>query len=102
MKQNRYNQEFKQTIVELYRCGTSVSDLNRKDVVSEVTIYNWIKALSPIKNSGGLTPTEIATISKRKYYPSEGGKNSNKGYDHIREKVLCTLNFYSYLENNPL
>ncbi|UII55913.1 transposase [Cytobacillus spongiae] len=64
MKQKRYNQEFKQTIVELYRSGTSVSNLNREYGVSEVTIYNWVKALSPIENSGGLTPVEVAEIQK--------------------------------------
>lgn len=64
MKQKRYNQEFKQTIVELYRSGTSVSDLSREYGVSEVTIYKWIKALSPIGNGGGLTPAEIAEIQK--------------------------------------
>lgn len=42
MKQKRYNQEFKQTIVDLYRSGTSVSDLSREYGVSEVTIYNMI------------------------------------------------------------
>lgn len=64
MKQKRYNQEFKQTIVELYRSGTSVSDLSREYGVSEVTIYKWIKAHSPIENGGGLTPVEIAEIQK--------------------------------------
>ncbi len=64
MKQKRYNQEFKQTIVELYRSGTSVSDLSSEYGVSEVTIYKWIKVLSPIENGSGLTPTEIADIQK--------------------------------------
>jgi len=64
MKQKRYNQEFKQTIVELYRSGTSVSDLSREYGVSEVTIYKWIKAHSPIENGDGLTPAEIAEIQK--------------------------------------
>ena len=64
MKQKRYNQEFKQTIVELYRSGTSVSDLSSEYGVSEVTIYKWVKNLSPIQNSGGLTPAEIAQIQK--------------------------------------
>ena len=62
MKQKRYNQEFKQTIVELYISGTSVSDLSRENGVSEITIYKWIKALSPIENSVGLTPKEITEI----------------------------------------
>lgn len=64
MKQKRYNQEFKQTIVELYRSGTSVSDLSREYGVSEVTIYKWIKAHSPIENGGGMTLAEIAEIQK--------------------------------------
>ena len=64
LKQKRYNQEFKQTLVELYRSGTSVSDLSSEYGVSEVTIYNWIKALTPIENSNGLTPAEIAEIQK--------------------------------------
>lgn len=64
MKQKRYNQEFKQTIVELYRSGTSVSNLSREYGVSEVTIYKWIKAHSPIENGGGLTSAEITEIQK--------------------------------------
>lgn len=65
MKLKRYNQEFKQTIVELHRSGTSVSDLNREYGVSEVTIYKWIKALSPVGGcSEGLTPADIAEIQK--------------------------------------
>lgn len=39
MKQKRYNQLFKQTIVELYRFGTSVSYLSSKYGVSKVKIY---------------------------------------------------------------
>jgi transposase len=65
MKQKRYNQEFKQTIVELHRSGTSVSDLNREYGVSEVTIYKWIKALSPVEGcSEGFTPADITEIQK--------------------------------------
>lgn len=64
MKQKRYNKEFKETIVELYRSGSSVSDLHREYGISEVTIYNWIKALSPVAGNEGLTPADIAEIQK--------------------------------------
>lgn len=64
MKRKRYNQEFKETIVELYRSGTSVSDLSREYGLSEVTIYKWIKAHSPIESGDGLTPAEMAEIQK--------------------------------------
>ena len=64
MKQKRYNKEFKETIVELYRSGSSVSDFHREYGISEVTIYNWIKALSPVAGNEGLTPADIAEIQK--------------------------------------
>jgi len=64
MKQKRYNQEFKQTIIELYGSGTPVSTLSREYGVSEVTIYKWIKTYTPIEGSDGLTSADIAEIQK--------------------------------------
>jgi transposase len=64
MKQKRYNKELKETIVELYRSGSYVSDLHHEYGISEVTIYNWIKALSPIAGNDSLTPADIAEIQK--------------------------------------
>ncbi|WP_312755495.1 transposase [Rummeliibacillus suwonensis] len=49
MKAKKYNQEFKQTVVQLYRSGQAVSDLASEYGVSEVTIYKWIKLYSPIE-----------------------------------------------------
>ena len=42
------NSEFKSMIVELYKTGRSVKELSREYGVSEVTIYKWIKQISPI------------------------------------------------------
>lgn len=47
----RYTDEFKQQIVDLYRSGQSVAYLSREYGVSNVTIYKWIKQLSPIEIS---------------------------------------------------
>ena len=44
----KYNAEFKSMIVELYQTGRTVKDLSREYGVSEVSIYKWIKQLSPI------------------------------------------------------
>ena len=44
----KYNSEFKSMGVELYKTGRSVKELSRKYGVSEVTIYKWIKQISPI------------------------------------------------------
>ena len=64
MSQKRYNQEFKQTVVELYRSGTPVSQLSSEYGVSEVTIYKWIKQLSPIECEQELTLADIEAIQK--------------------------------------
>lgn len=64
MSQKKYNQEFKQTVVELYRSGTGVSQLSSEYGVSEVTIYKWIKLHSPIEGANELTAAEVAAIQK--------------------------------------
>ena len=52
----KYNSEFKSMIVELYKTGRSVKELSREYSVSEVTIYKWIKQISPITS---IDDTEI-------------------------------------------
>lgn len=64
MSQKRYNQEFKQTVIELYRSGTSVSQLSSEYDVSEVTIYKWIKQYSPIEGTQELTVSDVEAIQK--------------------------------------
>lgn len=64
-EQKSYNKEFKKTIVELYHTGSSVSMLSSEYGVSEVTIYKWIKALSPLEgDDDGLTPEDISAMKK--------------------------------------
>lgn len=64
MSQKRYNQEFKQTVIELYHSGTTVSQLSSEYGVSEVTIYKWIKQHSPIEGTQELTMAEVEAIQK--------------------------------------
>lgn len=68
MKQKRYNQEFKQTIVELYRSGTAVSDLSHEYGVSEVTIYKWSRSHSPIKNGAGRSRIHVQRLCYSSVY----------------------------------
>ena len=64
MSQKRYNQEFKQTVVELHSLGTPVSQLSSEYGVSEVTIYKWIKQLSTIEGTKELTVSDVEMIQK--------------------------------------
>jgi len=64
---NRYSDEFKQQIVDLYNAGSSVSKLSSEYGVTSVTIYKWIKDLSPVKVSENETMTakEYQAMKKR-------------------------------------
>lgn len=51
-RSTRYSEEFKQQIIDLYNTGNNkVSSLSSEYGVSTVTIYKWIKELSPVKIS---------------------------------------------------
>lgn len=63
-KQKRFNQDFKQTIVELYQSGTAVSQLTREYGISEVTIYKWIKQFTPVSDESPMSPFEIKALMK--------------------------------------
>ncbi len=43
MTTNKFNEEFKRMVVELYHSGQSVKELGKEYGVSEVSIYKWIK-----------------------------------------------------------
>lgn len=63
-----YNEDFKKTVVELYHTGSSVNMLSNEYGVSEVTIYKWIKAFTPLEGeASGLTPLDIAAIQKENF-----------------------------------
>lgn len=47
----RYSEEFKRQIVDLYQAGSSAGYLSSEYGVTNVTIYKWIKELSPVKIS---------------------------------------------------
>lgn len=63
---NRYNDDFRKMIVDLYHNGQSVKDLSSEYGVSEVSIYKWIKDFTPVDESdnNSLTPKEVAKIQK--------------------------------------
>ncbi|MCU7210212.1 IS3 family transposase [Turicibacter sp. 1E2] len=85
----KYNNEFKSMIVELYKNGRSVKDLSREYGVSEVTIYKWIKQISPIASVDDteITLEDIKRMKQEMLRLQEENEIFKKGYDHIREKV---------------
>ncbi|HHW57322.1 MAG TPA: transposase, partial [Clostridia bacterium] len=46
--QRKYNDEFKNTIVELYNHGKSLAELSSEYGISKSTILGWLKKAKPI------------------------------------------------------
>ncbi|WP_246552452.1 IS3 family transposase [Vallitalea pronyensis] len=90
---NRYSDEFKQQIVELYNAGKPVSALSSEYGVATVTIYKWINNLSPIKVSEDETMSAKDYQSMKKRIAELEMENEilKKGYRHIRKKTLNEL-----------
>lgn len=63
----RYSDVFRMMMVDLYNSGQSVRDLSREHGVSEVTIYAWIKKLSPmeLEDEFSVTPEDYAELQKQ-------------------------------------
>jgi transposase len=61
----KYNEDFKQTIVDLYHSGSSARELSSEYGVSDVTIYKWVKEYTPIgPGEDSMTPREFAAMQK--------------------------------------
>lgn len=66
MTNKKFNEEFKKMVVELYRSGQPVKELSSEYGVSEVTVYKWIKAYSPITsvNEDEITLEDLKRMKK--------------------------------------
>ncbi|MBG9983255.1 IS3 family transposase [Aerococcaceae bacterium DSM 111020] len=88
-QRTQYNDDFKIMFVDLYHSGSSVKDLSSEYGVSEVTIYKWIKKLTPVEGTDGkeITPKELDAIQKENLRLKREFRHLKKGYGHIRQKV---------------
>jgi len=71
----RYDDDFKLTLVELYKSGSSVADLEREYGVTRTTIYKWIKENTEIEIDDNETIT------------SKGAKNLKKENAKLKEEI---------------
>jgi transposase len=64
---NRYDEEFKRTIVDLYHNGKTQSSLVKEYGISQTALTNWIKQYSTVEVDNGeiLTAKQIKELQKR-------------------------------------
>src|SRR5690625_1123214 len=63
----RYNDNFRKMVVDLYHSGQSARSVSSEYGVSEVTIYAWVKKITPMDLEDGysITPDDYANLQKQ-------------------------------------
>ena len=66
-KNNKYSNEFKQTIVNLYHSGKTYSQIHQEYGISHSALANWIKQYSEVQidDNTVLTARQIKELQKR-------------------------------------
>ncbi|HFI0826770.1 TPA: transposase [Streptococcus suis] len=64
---NRYDEDFKRTIVELYHNGKTQTSLVKEYGISQTAISKWIKQYSAIETDNGevITAKQVKVLQKR-------------------------------------
>ena len=63
---NKYTNEFKKTIVNLYHSGKSYSQIQKEYGVSSSALSKWVKLFSEVKNDDTvITAQQIKDLQKR-------------------------------------
>lgn len=67
MKVPKYNEEFKKTVIEIYKSGKSSSEIIKQFGISQSVFYKWLKKYSEIKMPDGesISVDEIKILQKR-------------------------------------
>lgn len=64
---NRYSDDFRKIIVDLYPSGQKVKELRSECGVSDVKTYSWIKKLIRVDldNGASITPDDYSKLQKQ-------------------------------------
>ena len=67
MQKSGYSEEFKQSIVNLYRSGKGSGEIMREYGISSSTFYKWVKRYSvvQISETESMTLSEVQAMQKR-------------------------------------
>ena len=84
-RKSKYTEEFKNTIIELYKSGKSVSELNAEYGIPKSTICTWTKENSQVAsdNEDSMTVKEFKELKKE--------MNRIKVENEILKKAMAIL-----------
>ena len=84
-KGRRYDQEYKDMIVELFKSGMSLAELSSEYGIAKSTINGWIKDLKEIK----IDENEVMTLKKVKALRKEMARIKEKNEILYQRRALA-------------
>ena len=84
-KGRRYNQEYKDMIVELFKSGMSLAELSSEYGIAKSTINGWIKDLKEIK----IDENEVMTLKEVKALRKEMARIKEKNEILYQRRALA-------------
>ena len=102
-KGRRYDQEYKNMILDLFKSGMSLSEISSEYSIAKSTINGWIKDVKEIK----VDENEVITLKEVKEYGKNQGRKwnstpkagfSQKSYGHICNQKLDKV--IEFINNN--
>lgn len=99
-KGRRYDQEYKDMIVELFKSGMSLAELSSEYGIAKSTINGWIKDVKEIKidENEVMTLKEVKALRKEMARIKEENELCKKSYGHICNKKLDEV--IEFINNN--
>ncbi|WP_294154580.1 IS3 family transposase [uncultured Clostridium sp.] len=99
-KGRRYDQEYKDMIVDLFKSGMSLAELSSEYGIAKSTINGWIKDVKEIKvdENEVMTLKEVKELKKEMARIKEENEILKKGYGHICNKKLDEV--IEFINNN--
>ncbi|MGU8806692.1 IS3 family transposase [Clostridium perfringens] len=99
-KGRRYDQEYKDMIVDLFKSGMSLAELSSEYGIAKSTINGWIKDVKEIKvdENEVMTLKEVKALKKEMARIKEENEILKKGYGHICNKKLDEV--IEFINNN--
>ena len=95
-KGRRYDQDYKDMIVDLFKSGMSVSEISSEYGIAKSTINGWIKDVKEIK----VDENEVMTLKEVKQLKKEMARIKEE--NEILKRSLKSINWLGHIRNQKL
>ena len=95
-KGRRYNQEYKDMIVDLYKSGISLSEISSEYGIAKSTINAWIKDVKEFKvdENEVMTLKEVKALKKEMTRIKEENEILKKLWPYLQPKIRSSNRIY--------